>query len=156
MNSAPMSQKVHSPSWREDLEKARHVSDAQRPGFQLVLTWFENWRIGQQLQPGREAARVFWVRQVKSKPRAEWQLTQWAEALRWYLQWLKFAQQSGAEVLTLEERVYQAMERVGGRRGLALRTRQTYGRWAMRYARWVGEARAMLKQERIANDRHRQ
>lgn len=143
-----MSQNVHSPSWSEDLKKARNVTDAQRAGFELVLGWFENWRIGQQMGPGREAARVFWLRQVKSKPRADWQLSQWAEALRWYLQWLKFAQENGTEVLSLEERVYRAMERAGGRRGLALRTRQTYGRWAVRYARWVGEARAMLKQER--------
>jgi len=64
------------------------------------------------------------------------------------LQWLQYAQESGVEVRSLEERVYQAMDRAGGRRGLALRTRQTYGRWVVRFARWVGEARAMLKQER--------
>jgi hypothetical protein len=64
------------------------------------------------------------------------------------LQWLPYAQENGVEVRSLEERVYQAMDRAGGRRGLALRTRQTYGRWAVRFARWVGEARAMLKQER--------
>jgi len=148
MNTGRMSHSSHSPCWREDLKKARNVSDAQRSGYELVLAWFENWRIGQPLEPGREAARAFWVQQVKSKPRADWQLDQWAEALAWYLQWLQYAQENGVEVRSLEERVYQAMDRAGGRRGLALRTRQTYGRWAVRFARWVGEARAMLKQER--------
>jgi integron integrase len=135
-------------SWREDLKLARNVTDAQRVGFELLLGWFESWRIDQQLEPGREAAKAFWVQQVKGKPRADWQLGQWGEALAWYLQWLQFAEASGVEVRSLEERVYQAMDRAGGRRGLALRTRQTYGRWAIRYARWVGEARAMLQHER--------
>jgi hypothetical protein len=143
MNTAQMNRS--SLSWREDLKLARNVTDAQRVGFELLLGWFENWRFGQQLDPGREAAKAFWVQQVKSKPRADWQLDQWGEALAWYLQWLQFAQASGVEVRSLEERVFQAMDRSGGRRGLALRTRQTYGRWAIRYARWVGEARAMLR-----------
>jgi len=143
-----MSQPSNALSWREDLKKARNVSDAQRVGFEIVLSWFENWRLGQQMEAGREAAREFWVRQVKAKPRADWQLDQWKEAIHWYLEWLQFAVASGAEVRTLEERVYQAMDRAGGRQGLALRTRQTYGRWVVRFARWTNDARAMMQQER--------
>jgi len=135
-------------SWRADLQKARNVTDAQRSGFELLLSWFENWRIRQQLAPGRGAVRAFWVQQVRAKPRAAWQRDQWKEALGWYLGWMKYAQQAGGEVRSLEERVYQAMDRAGGRQGLSLRTRQTYGRWAVRFARWAGEDRAMLQQER--------
>ena len=40
------------------------------------------------------------------------------------------------------------MDRAGGGRGLARRTRETYGRWAARYARWAGDARAVMQQER--------
>lgn len=40
------------------------------------------------------------------------------------------------------------MDRAGGRRGLARRTRETYGRWAARYARWAGGARAVMEQGR--------
>ncbi|MDH4477287.1 MAG: integron integrase [Verrucomicrobiaceae bacterium] len=129
------------------MKKARNLSDAQRPGFEMLLSWFEDWRLGKQLDPGIDAARAFWVHQVKSKPRQSWQLEQWKEAIGWYLEWLKFAQGAGVEVRTLEERVFLALDRAGGRQGLALRTRQTYGRWACRYARFVGDARAMLKHE---------
>jgi hypothetical protein len=54
-------------SWRADLQKARNVTDAQRSGFELLIAWFENWRVKQQLEPGREAARAFWVQQVKAQ-----------------------------------------------------------------------------------------
>lgn len=136
------------PSWRDDLRAARDVSESQRAGFELVLAWFESWRVRQHLPPGREAARAFWVQQVKAKRRTSWQLDQWKEAIGWYLQWLSHAERSGREARTLEERVFLAVDRAGGRRGLALRTRQTYGRWAMRFARWAGSAKATLEQAR--------
>jgi hypothetical protein len=47
-----MSQTSPSLSWRKDLKLARNVTDAQRVGFEMLLSWFENWRIGQQLEPG--------------------------------------------------------------------------------------------------------
>ncbi len=136
------------PSWRDDLKAARDVSESHRPGYELLLSWFENWRVSQQLPPGREAARAFWVQQVKVKRREAWQVEQWKEAICWYLQWLKHAEAAGQEARTLEERVYQAVDRAGGRRGLAKRTRQTYGRWAARFARWAGDAKATLQQAR--------
>lgn len=113
----------------------------------MLLSWFDQWRISRHLPHGREAARAFWRQQVKSKPREAWQLEQWTTAFGWYLEWLRFAETRGAEVRTLEERVFQAVDRAGGRRGLAIRTRQTYGRWVMRFARWAGDAKAMLQQE---------
>ena len=113
----------------------------------MLLSWFDQWRISRHLPHGREAARAFWRQQVKSKPREAWQLEQWTAAFGWYLEWLRFAETRGAEVRTLEERVFQAVDRAGGRRGLAIRTRQTYGRWVMRFARWAGDAKAMLQQE---------
>jgi hypothetical protein len=53
-------------SWRADLKKARNLSGAQRSGFEMLLFWFEDWRLGTQLEPGLDAARAFWVHQVKS------------------------------------------------------------------------------------------
>ena len=135
-------------SWRDDLKMARNVPESQKPGFEMLLSWFEDWRTGRQLEPGREAACAFWRREVKAKPRADWQIDQWKEAIGWFLEWLRFAQAAGNEVRTLEERVYQAMDRAGGRRGLARRTRETYGRWAARYARWAGGAREAMEQLR--------
>ncbi|MBN8460591.1 MAG: tyrosine-type recombinase/integrase [Verrucomicrobia bacterium] len=42
-----------------------------------------------ELPPGAESAREFWRVAVKSKPRQDWQLTQWAEGMRWYLKWFE-------------------------------------------------------------------
>jgi hypothetical protein len=47
-----MSQTSPSLSWREDLKLAHNVTDAQRVGFELLLGWFESWRVGQQLESG--------------------------------------------------------------------------------------------------------
>lgn len=147
MNSDRMSAASTTSSWRDDLKLARNVPDSHRQGYDMLLSWFDQWRISRHLPHGREAARAFWRQQVKSKPREAWQLEQWTAAFGWYLEWLRFAETRGAEVRTLEERVFQAVDRAGGRRGLAIRTRQTYGRWVMRFARWAGDAKAMLQQE---------
>ncbi len=141
-----MSTPLHIPSWRHDLKAARDVPHSKRAGFERLLAWFESWCVRQQMAPGREAARAFWVHQVKVKCREAWQWDQAKEAIGWYLQWLRHAETSSKQALTLEERVFQAVDRAGGRRGLALRTRQTYGRWVMRFARWAGSARATLQQ----------
>lgn len=147
MNSGRMSAASTTSSWRDDLKLARNVPDSHKQGYDLLLSWFDQWRISRHLPHGREAARAFWRQQVKSKPREAWQLEQWTAAFGWYLEWFRFAETRGAEVRTLEERVFQAVDRAGGRRGLAIRTRQTYGRWVMRFARWAGDAKAMLQQE---------
>jgi integrase len=73
---------------------------------------------------------------------------QWKAAFGWYFEWLRFVVEQGRQPLTLEERVFQAVDRAGGRRGLARRTRETYGRWAIRFARWAGVDREMLNHER--------
>ena len=143
-----MSTSATPPSWRDDLKKARNILDSQKPGFEMLLSWFEDWRIGRHLEPGREAACAFWRQQVLSKPRQAWQIEQWKEAIGWFLEWLRFAQAAGDEVRTLEERVYQAVDRAGGRQGLARRTRETYGRWVVRYARWAGSAKGAIRQDR--------
>ncbi len=147
MNSGRMSAASTTSSWRDDLKLARNVPDSHKQGYDLLLSWFDQWRISRHLPHGREAARAFWRQQVKSKSREAWQLEQWTAAFGWYLEWFRFAETRGAEVRTLEERVFQAVDRAGGRRGLAIRTRQTYGRWVMRFARWAGDAKAMLQQE---------
>ena len=85
---------------------------------------------------------------MKAKPREAWQIEQWTAAFGWYCEWLRFAESRGGEVRTVGERVFHAVDRAGGRRGLALRTRQTYGRWAARYAAWAGSAQAARRQEK--------
>lgn len=128
--------------WSADLAASRNIRDSSRRGYGMVLAWFEKWRSRSGHTPSRESARKFWRIQVLSKPREAWQLDQWAEAFRWYLEWLNFAERSGREVSTLEDRVRNAVDRAGGCRGLSYRTRQSYGRWAARFAMWAGSREA--------------
>jgi len=130
--------------WSRDLERSRDVSDRESQAFSMLLGWLETFRSRQGLAPCRETCTRFWREQVLAKCRESWQLEQWAGAIQWYLRWLKHAQVRGDETRTLEERVRDAVNRAGARQGKARSTRETYGRWAAGFARWAGEARAML------------
>ena len=133
--------------WRQDLRAARNLTESEKAGFELVLQWLENWRVRQGLPPGRDAAKRFWRSPVHAKQREPWQLRQWAESIRWYLQWLHFCQSNGGSGLSLQERVRAAVQSAGARRGLARRTRNTYAGWAGRFALWAGEAKKMLDEK---------
>jgi integron integrase len=135
-------------AWSADLEASRDVSFRERDGFAMLLGWLEKFRSREELEPSRSTCERFWREQVMQKPREEWQLGQWSAAISWYLRWLSYRQESGGEVRTLEERVRSAVDRAGGRRGLARKTRETYGRWAAGYARWAGSAEAVMKPEK--------
>ena len=123
--------------WRSDLQASRDLRSKEIGAFEVFLNWFESWRVSRTLPPGRDSAKLFWRAQVASKPREEWQIKQWTEAMRWYLNWLNHCQSAGHSGMTLEERVRHAVDKAGARRGLARRTRITYAGWAGRYARWV-------------------
>jgi integron integrase len=105
-----------------------------------VLEWFENFRLRNELEAGREAARTFWKSEVtrEDRTREKWQLEQWGDAIQWYLKWLEACSASGADHRSLPERVRSAVHSSGARRGLAQRTKQCYGAWAARYARFAG------------------
>ena len=76
--------------WRKDLAEFRGLTHQERSGFLICLEWFENFRLRHSLPAGREAAKAFWSDQVKREgvEREEWQLKQWGEAIRWYLECL--------------------------------------------------------------------
>lgn len=114
----------------------------------MFLGWLEDWRIAHRLQASREVARQFWRAQVLTKRQEPWQLAQWTEAMGWHLRWLEFARQSDADPRSVPERVLLAVERAGGQRGLSLNTRRAYARWAARFARWVGDERSVVQQDR--------
>ncbi len=122
----------------------------EKPGFAMLLGWLEMFVLRRNLRPGRAACERFWREQVLGKPRERWQLDQWAAAIRWYLRWLENRVAAGGEVRSLEARARDAVERAATRRGLARRTRQTYGRWVACYAKWAGGPKAMLKPETAA------
>ncbi len=134
--------------WRQDLQASRDLNSREKGGFEMVLGWFDSWRLPKRFGPEMESARAFWRAQVASKPREDWQLDQWAEAMRWYGRWLRYCGEAGHDGRGLVERVRDAVDQAGGRRGLATRTRKTYAGWAGRYARWVGDAKAVMDTER--------
>ena len=128
-------------NWKLDLRASRDVSEFDRKGFEIFLEWFELWRVGKRIVPGREASVRFWREQVRAKTRAGWQLKQWAEAMSWYLNWLKVCEEQGREARTLAERLKAAVFSAGARRGLAYTTRKSYGSWLAQYGAWLsGEA----------------
>jgi len=132
-------------AWTADLEASRDVGEKDQASFAMVLGWMERFRSHVGLAAGREACARFWKEQVLAKPREKWQTEQWAMAIRWYLRGLENRYESGGEVRTLEERVRMAVQKVGTRRGLAPRTRETYGQRVAAYARWAGDERAVMR-----------
>ena len=135
--------------WRRDLSEFRGLTDRERTGFLLVLEWFENFRLRHELPADREAAKVFWKNDVmrEDRPREDWQLEQWADAIQWYLKWLDACAEAGADHRSLPERVRSAVGSACSRRGLALRTKQCYGAWAARFAVFAGEERRIMEVE---------
>jgi integron integrase len=135
--------------WRRDLSEFRGLTDRERSGFLLVLEWFENFRLRCELEAGREAARAFWRLEVlrEDRPRETWQLEQWSDAIQWYLGWLDACLEVGADHRSLAERIRAAVYSACARRGLALRTKQCYGAWSARYAKFAGDERAVMEVE---------
>ena len=133
--------------WRADLDASRDLNDMEKQHYGFLVSWFESWRVRQKLEPGRAAGVAFWRGQVVVKPRKQWQLDRWAEAMSWYLRWLQCCREEGREVRSVGDRMGQAVMQAGARRGLALRTRETYAGWARRFGEWVGDARAAMDTE---------
>lgn len=123
-----MTKKLMNCCWRTDLQDFRGLSHFERSGFLICLEWFENFRLRYSLAAGREAAKAFWVSEVKRDgfEREDWQLKQWSEAIRWYLAWLEACQLAGKDHRSTIERARAAVASAGARRGLARRTIQCY------------------------------
>jgi integron integrase len=133
--------------WRKDLSEFRNLSDRERAGFLLVLEWFENFRLRNELEAGRASAKAFWRNEVlrEDRPREQWQLEQWSDAIQWYLKWLDACAEAGADHRSLAERVRAAVRSACSRRGLSLRTKQCYGAWAARYALFAKDERVVME-----------
>ena len=124
--------------WREDLASSRDLTNREIDAYGYVLSWIEDWRVRKDLPAGRETAKRWWVEVAKEKERPKWQLRQWTEAIRWFLGWLEICQKAGGDSRTIPERLKEAVNHAGARRGLALKTRQTYGSWVARYGAFAG------------------
>ena len=133
-----------SACWKADLKASRDLSPNEISSFEFLLSWFESWRLGRDLKPDRESARGFWSAMVQSKERKQWQLDNWAAAIRWYLSWLEICKRAGRNPQSIPERVRHAVDSAGARRGLAKTTRKSYRSWAMRFASWAGTTERVL------------
>lgn len=133
--------------WREDLEASRDLSEDEKRGIGFFIGWFESWRLRLRRPAERTVARRFWKEVVGGKAREPWQLEQWAEAMRWYLHWLELARSTGRDYRSLAERVRDAVESAGARRGLAIPTRRAYGSWAARFAASVKTAEEAMNED---------
>lgn len=69
--------------WREDLAHSRDLNSREIEAFGYVLGWLEDWRVKNELPPGRDAACRWWREVAKAKERPAWQLRQWEEGIRW-------------------------------------------------------------------------
>lgn len=136
--------------WREDLEASRDLSEQQKRGYGYFVSWFESWRLRGRRSADLEVARKFWKEVVMGKAREAWQLEQWAEAMRWYLHWLELARRTGIDHRSLAERVRDAVESAGARRGLARPTRMAYGSWAARFAASVNTPEEAMNEDLMA------
>jgi integron integrase len=130
--------------WSKDLEQSCDVGLREKPSFAMLLGWMEKFVCSTGMCPGRKACERFWREGVMVRHREAWQIEQWGAAIRWYLRWLENKKAVDGEVRGLAQRVRDAVSRAGARRGLAPRTRETYGRWVVSFAEWVGEDRAMM------------
>lgn len=140
-------------SWEADLANARDVNRNQKFAYAYLLHWYESWRLRYGLAASLVSARAFWkaviIPREGEKKREQWQLDQWAEAMRWYSEWLDgCARQNGTIPKSLYERIRTSVEHVGARRGLSSKTLQTYGSWAARYGIWVGDAKMMMDEKK--------
>ena len=135
--------------WRKDLAGYRGLTDCEKTGFLLVLEWFENFRLRHELPAGREAAKSFWRCEVlgRDRKREPWQLDQWEDAMKWYLNWFAACSEGGADHRSLPERVRAAVRAAGSRRGLAPRTKDCYGLWVARYAVFARDQREIMREE---------
>jgi len=99
------------------------------------------------MEAGRDAAKAFWRSEVlrEGVTRESWQLEQWEDAIRWYMDWLGACAEEGADHRSLPERVRSAVRSACARRGLALRTKQCYAAWAARYAAFAGDERKAME-----------
>ncbi|MEO0017730.1 MAG: hypothetical protein RLZZ522_1013, partial [Verrucomicrobiota bacterium] len=82
----------------------------------------------------------------KSKPRQDWQLSQWAEGMRWYLSWIEICRKDGGDGRSIPERLKAAVHSTGTRRGLSIESRKTYSGWVARFGVWAGTERRVMDQ----------
>ncbi len=137
-------------SWREDLLNSRDLKKNEIEGYGFFISWFDDWRVNHALEANRLSACRFWKEVVRKRERDEWQLRQWAEAMRWFLQWLEYCKKNGVVYRSLGERLRNAVYNVGARRGLARNTLKTYAGWIVRFGHAYGAEQALME---VANAR---
>ena len=134
-------------SWQDDLLQSRDLSQQEIEGFGFLIGWFDSWRVAKQLEVNRESARRFWKELVLQKERDQWQIHQWTEALRWFLNWIELYREAGVKYESLCERLRNAVFNAGARRGLSRNTLKTYAGWVVRYGAKMNDEQAIMNEQ---------
>ena len=144
MKSSPLSVTIDSTDshmqcchWRDDLLASRQLGATEKESYGFFINWFEEWRLCKDQVHGRDSLRFFWKTVVLSKEREPWQLENWTEAGRWYLEWWRICENQNLKIRNLPERLKKAVHHTGSRRGLAITTKKTYANWIVRYGVWL-------------------
>src|ERR1041384_6826199 len=84
----PIGRGIGKEDWVVALSRAG-LSERRRKGHEITIRWFLGWcrRRRPEVESNREAARRFYLGQLRERSPAEWQKAEWGAALRWYLEW---------------------------------------------------------------------
>jgi len=131
-------------SWQDDLLRSRDLSQKEIEGFGFFIGWFDSWRVAKHISADRNSAERFWREVVLQKTRHQWQIEQWTEAMRWFLNWIELCKKIGGKYESLGERLRNAIFNAGARRGLSRNTLKTYAGWVVRYGTKINDERAIM------------
>ena len=133
--------------WREDLLRSRDLRAREISAYSFFVGWYDSWRVSKGLKLERDSAKRFWCEVVLSKRREKWQEEQWAEAMRWILNWAQICQREGKIYESICERLRSAIFNAGARRGLSRNTLKSYAGWVVRYGMEFKDERAIMDEK---------
>ena len=154
---------LHFPRWAENLEQESEIPERERHGFRVTLRWYLSWCREQAKGCTVESAREFVKWAATEKNASDWMIEKWREAIRWFFRngemktiavgrdqsQRRFPRRdpawendTDAERMDPEDEFEGKILALMRRRGMALRTEQTYLGWYRDFRRWGGESGA--------------
>ena len=121
---------VHFPRWFEILESSE-FSEKQRESAKVTIRWYLGWCGREKRGCSVQSARDFLAWAVEEKAPNEMVLESWKSSLNWFFSTAR-EQKASFEA---EVGPVRALMR---RRGMAMRTEETYLRWYREFADWSG------------------
>ncbi|MEX0326539.1 MAG: integron integrase [Puniceicoccaceae bacterium] len=146
-------ERVWFPGWVEALESV--ADKRERESLRITIRWYLGWCKRLQVPVCKGTARQFLARAKEEKAPREWNLRQWASALRWFFDRAAEVPVEKGEPLNRphvppdQPEVHDPVESIGNawERRLTrtlrsenrlLRTEQAYRGWLKRFLKWLG------------------